>query len=217
MSFPAANSPLMRVLNRIGDLVLLNVLFVVSCLPVVTLGPALCALTAAAMKVVRGESQSTFDDYVTSFRQNLKPGIVLGMAATVLVAALGAWALVLDQIQVSNVARFALWAIWFVLTARVVLVLPWVFAYQATFEDSVATVVRNARLMSIRHLFSSLLMAGMNVMSVLVTVFYPQMFIYGLVWFTIGLAVLACAHAAVLATVFQRYGLTEAERPAGQE
>lgn len=55
MKFLAIDSPVMRVLGRLGDIIILNMIFVVGCIPVITIGTSLSALYAVAMKMARGE------------------------------------------------------------------------------------------------------------------------------------------------------------------
>ena len=38
MKFLAIDSPVMRVLGRLGDIIILNMIFVVGCIPVITIG-----------------------------------------------------------------------------------------------------------------------------------------------------------------------------------
>lgn len=57
MKFWAIDSPVMRVLGRLGDIIILNMIFVVGCIPVITIGTSLSALYAVAMKMARGEDR----------------------------------------------------------------------------------------------------------------------------------------------------------------
>ena len=58
MNFFVIDSPVMRFLGRIGDIIILNLVFVVTALPVVTIGAAFSALYAVAMNLARGEDPS---------------------------------------------------------------------------------------------------------------------------------------------------------------
>ena len=62
MKFWAIDSPVMRVLGRLGDIIILNMIFVVGCIPVITIGTSLSALYAVAMKMARGEDPSVWKD-----------------------------------------------------------------------------------------------------------------------------------------------------------
>ena len=62
MKFWAIDSPVMRVLGRLGDIIILNMIFVVGCIPVITIGTSLSALYAVAMKMARGEDPSVWKE-----------------------------------------------------------------------------------------------------------------------------------------------------------
>ena len=49
------DNPVMQFLSRIFDLVVLNVIFLVFCIPVVTAGASLSGLYYVSLKIVRGE------------------------------------------------------------------------------------------------------------------------------------------------------------------
>ena len=51
MKFWAIDSPVMRVLGRLGDIIILNMIFVAGCIPVLTIGTSLSALYTVAMKM----------------------------------------------------------------------------------------------------------------------------------------------------------------------
>ena len=87
---PEEGSPLRtslgQVLRTLGDLIVLNWLCVLCALPVVTAGPALCALYYVTLKLARGEEVRTLRGFLDAFRANFKRGAALGL----LVLALGA-------------------------------------------------------------------------------------------------------------------------------
>ncbi len=57
-------------LERAGDILILNVFFVLTSIPVVTLGPSLCALYQCFFKIVKGSEQSIITMYFRSFKTN---------------------------------------------------------------------------------------------------------------------------------------------------
>lgn len=56
----------MKVLGVVGQAIMLNLLFLVSCIPVVTIGPAVCALLTAVRYNIRGDKW--FDGYKAGFK-----------------------------------------------------------------------------------------------------------------------------------------------------
>lgn len=200
-----ADSPLLRFLTRVADVMILNLLFVATAIPVVTIGASLTALNYTAMKLVAHESESVTDDYLRSFRSNFRQATVLGLVMGLLALVLWAWYVVATNLDVHPLVRLVLLAVVFLIAFRVVAAALYVFPYQAKFEGGVRDVLRNSRLMSIRHLFSTLTMLAVTVLPVVITVFYPRVTAYGLLWFLFGFAGIAVVNALVFTSVFSRY------------
>ena len=72
-------NPVMQALGVACDLLLLNLLGAVCCLPVLTAGPALAALAGTSLLLVRGEEEGVVRTYFRVFRGSLKKGVALGL------------------------------------------------------------------------------------------------------------------------------------------
>ena len=73
------DNPLMRALSIVGDLILLNILTALCCIPVITWGAALTALNDVAWNIVNNTEGYIIRSYFRSFRKNLKTGSILGI------------------------------------------------------------------------------------------------------------------------------------------
>ncbi len=62
--------------SRIFELLLLNLLFVVTSLPLITIGASLTALFSVNLKLVRNEESYIIREYFRAFRRDLKPASV---------------------------------------------------------------------------------------------------------------------------------------------
>lgn len=49
------DSPVMRFLNRVGDMMILNFMMIICCIPIVTIGAAYTAMHYVILKMIRGE------------------------------------------------------------------------------------------------------------------------------------------------------------------
>lgn len=67
-------------LQRLSDTVLLSVIWVVACLPVVTAGPATAAMFAVVRRWDEGQDASVAPAFVRYFRENLRQGLISGIA-----------------------------------------------------------------------------------------------------------------------------------------
>ena len=56
MKFWAIDSPVMRVLGRMGDIIILNMIFVAGCIPVLTIGTSLSSVYGSNEDGKRGRS-----------------------------------------------------------------------------------------------------------------------------------------------------------------
>ena len=70
---------LMRFCEKVLDIVTVNLLFVVSCLPIVTIGVAKISLYQTIFEVKRNRRIPVFKIYIRAFKQNLKLGFQLGL------------------------------------------------------------------------------------------------------------------------------------------
>lgn len=209
ISIFSTNSPTMRFLDKLADLMVLNLLFIVTSLPVVTLGASLTALNATAIGVVTNKYESVTGTYLAAFRNNFRQVTLLGLASLGLVAAMWAWYVVIDHAHVSSLVRFLLWAVFGLLTYRLAGTLLFVFPYQATFSDSVGRVFGNARRMSARHPVSAFMVLVVTVLPFVVGFYYPQVFVWGVIWVAFGFSGIAFVNATLLVNVFKKYGVTQ--------
>ncbi len=69
----------MRVLTKITDLVIVNILTVVLCIPVITGGAAFTAMHYCVLKLVRDEEAGIVKQYFHSFKDNFKQSTIIWM------------------------------------------------------------------------------------------------------------------------------------------
>lgn len=77
-----------RFMNKVGDIILLSILWVVCSLPVVTIGTATCAAYYTAAKVIRYHNGYVSKEFFRSFKQNFRSSIGLNLIYLVLAVVL---------------------------------------------------------------------------------------------------------------------------------
>ena len=70
---------LMRISEKVLDIVTVNLLFVVTCLPIVMIGVAKISLYQTVFEVKKSRRVPVFRTYLRVFRQNIKLGFQLGL------------------------------------------------------------------------------------------------------------------------------------------
>lgn len=199
------DSTLMRGLSRVADVMILNLLFIATSLPVVTIGASLTALNFTAMRIATGKCHNVSADYFRSFRQNLRQGTIAALVIAGLTAVMAAWYAVVPTLALDPIVELVVLAVWYVLAFNIAMMGLFVFPYLASFEGRTRDVFRNARLMSWKHPLTALLALAVIVLSVAVTVFYPQMTGYGMAWLVFGFAGIATVNGVLFARVFNKY------------
>lgn len=87
------DSKIYTLLNKLAQLVELNLLVVLCCLPVVTIGAALCSMHAVLLKIYRDEEKRIITDFFQAMKSNLKNGTILWLLFPVYLGLLaGLWA-----------------------------------------------------------------------------------------------------------------------------
>lgn len=173
------DNPVMRTLSMAADLMILNLLALLCCLPVVTAGAALTALNAAAIKIVRGEETTPVKDYFLAFRANFKKGTLLGLLLLVILAVLGVDALVARQL--TELLQPVLGA----MALLVLMVSQYAFALLARYENTIWGTLKNAMLLSIGYFPRTLAMTAFTLALWLLALSFlgfgvPILFLFGL-------------------------------------
>lgn len=77
MEFLHPESKFMEMLNKITDMMILNVIFIITSIPMITLGASMTALYAVTLKLAEGEDVYIVRDYFDSFRKNFRKATFL--------------------------------------------------------------------------------------------------------------------------------------------
>lgn len=137
------DSPLMRGLNKLADLMWLNVLTLVCCLPIVTAGAAITAAHYVELKMCRNEDGYITRDFFKSFKMNFKQSTIIGLF-NILLAVIFITDIYLmrvdSPIQLPKVVKVLILAA----TLMYIFYVVWVFPVQAKFINTIRNTMKNA-------------------------------------------------------------------------
>lgn len=199
------DSPLMRFLTKIADLMVLNILFCITSIPLITIGASWTALYSVTLKMVRDEEGSVSRSYFRSFRQNFRQATLLWLGVLVVLALL-----VLDIRVLNGMAEGTAPGLLRVgvgiLALLGIMMLQYLFPSLARFEASLADTLKNACMMALAHLPKTALMTAAAVGAVWITLINNTTIAVGLmVWPLIGFALMAFGNSGILRKIFDNY------------
>lgn len=209
MSFFSLDSKFMQALSRIADLILLNLIFLVTCIPIFTIGAASTALYSVAFRLGTEREEGVFRCYFRAFRSNFRQGtllfLILLIPCLLLIFSLFFYA-GLDG------AAHLLTYVCVALLVVLVLIYSYVFPLLSQFCNSVKQTLKNALLLSIGYLPRSLVMALLNVLP-WALLYFETMFFFrmGILWILLYFSAAAYINARILGRVFAPYQETGEE------
>ena len=92
------------VMGRVADLIMLNVVFLICCLPIVTIGASLTALHYVTLKMARNEESYIIRSFFKSFKQNFKQATVINLIMLAVAAILYMDLRIVGNIERNNVS-----------------------------------------------------------------------------------------------------------------
>ena len=173
------NNPFMRALGIAFDLIALNVLTLVCCIPIVTGGAAITAMNDIVIHTVRGEETYLIKPFFRSFKANFKKGTILWLM--ILVAAALLYFDYYAAVAYIPILRYGIAAIAVIVLAVVL----YAFALLARYENTLKGTLKNAAILMVTNFPRTL---GMVVISlglwILAIHFYnigaPLLLLFGL-------------------------------------
>lgn len=196
-------SRIMTFFGQLADLVILNVLWLVFCLPIFTIGASTTAMYRVTLNMVRQEGGGVVKTFWAAFRLNFKQGVLIFLITLlpILLVSYELW-LFLSGAMGQNVWTGVVFSLPAIL---VTLVLSYVYPLLAQFDNSIKNTLKNACLLALSQLPVSLLMGALNLSALLVFFFATPFFLKtGIFWLAIGGSLVALINSYLLRRVFKK-------------
>ncbi len=193
-----------RVLTRIFDFILLNVLWLVCSLPVVTIGASTTALYAVMMKVAANEEGYILRGFLDAFRSNLKQSIAVWLILLAVGTVIGIDFMIVRRMpgKLAEVGTVLLGAASFIYMVEVIFVFPLI----ARFENSTFQMMKNAILIpAVRFPFMALIMLVTGACLVLTFLNTTTILAGAVIWSLIGVSLLTYANSFLLSGMLRPF------------
>lgn len=198
------NSPLMRFLNRLADIMILNVLYVVCCLPIITAGAATTALYSCTMKLDEPDEQRIIRRFFRAFCADYGRSSALFFiwAVAMVLVLINLWFYFVLLRDVDGWYRI----LPMIPTVLLLLFSSYLFPLQAYFDNGFWQLLKNALSLALVHLPMTAVITAINCIPVLLLYFKTDVFVYLMaVWTLFGFALIAYMNGYLCKTVFHKH------------
>lgn len=192
-------------MGKIADLIILNLLCLVCCLPIVTAGASITAMFYVTLKMVRNEESYIVKSFFKSFKENFKQATIINLI--MLVTAL---LLVLDLRivnQLEGTVGQVLHVIFIAFMLLYLMIFLYIYPVLSKFYNSIRNTFVNAFLMSIRHLPYTILMLVISAIPIAIW-FIPNTSILStilMLFIMLGFATIAYCNSNFFVKIFDNY------------
>ena len=201
-------SGLMKGLSYMGDLMILNFLYMLCCIPVITIGPAAAALYTIALKMAKEEDAGIVKPFFKAFKENFRKALVIWIIFLLLGAVIwfGSGVVKADPQKFP----FIISAVYTAVAIAAWLTVSWVFALQARYENTIKNTIKNAFILGAANPLKSLVI-------MLLTALIPGLFLFAtyiflrlsVIWFLLGFSGTAVINSVLMHKAFDRINTEE--------
>lgn len=204
------DSKFMRATARIADLVILNIVYLLTCLPLITIGAAGAAMYTVCFRFDTDREGGILRTYFRAFRDNFKQGTILWLITALFGAA-----------TCVNIALFysmggTLGFLCMLLTCMLLVLLIMLSSYisplLSRFSNDSRTTLKNALMLSIAYLPRSLIMGAVNIFPLALLLLNLYTFLQtSFIWVFLYFSAVAYLNTFLLKKVFAPYLSDEEE------
>lgn len=193
-------------MGKVADLMILNLLCIVCCLPIVTIGASITALYYVTLKMARNEETYIVKSFFHSFKENLKQATIIHLIMVVVGLLLLFDLYFTRMLRSQSNAYKAASYVFMVGLVIYAMVLTYIYPVLSKFYNSIRHTFQNALLMSIRHIPYTIMMVAVTVapigLAFLIESFSSYIFLF---YILLGFSVAAFAKSFLFVKIFDNY------------
>lgn len=174
------DGPFFSFMSRFADLLWLNILFIVCSLPIFTIGASATALYYVTLKMVKDEESYITKSFFKSFKENFLQATGIWLIIVVVSSVIFMdYKIVTNEMYASAISSGAvknvIMVASMVMSIVIAFITVYVFPILAKFENSVKNTIKNAFLMSIRHLPYTVVLVALPLVALILMYFFVQL------------------------------------------
>lgn len=191
-------------LNKIGDVIIANLLFILCSIPLITIGPAFTALYHCMLRTVKGNNNGTTKTFFRAFKENFKQSMIIWIIILffMVILALNIRFLLHTDGEVSKVLFYLTGALVVLLT----IIFLYIFPVIAAFSNSLKNLLKNSILFAFMHFPSTLAIMIISILPMFMTYRDLKLLpLYTCCWFFFGFGLTAYINSFMFYRMFKPY------------
>lgn len=193
-----------QTLGRATDIVILNVLFILSCIPIITIGASVTATYSVAMKMANDEEGYVLRTFIRNFKENFKTSTIIWIfmiiVGGVLILDFNISNIISNQ-TLSKVLQFILTLV----SIMYVFVFTYVFPIISKFDNTIKNTIINSILISIQNLPYTIVMVILNLLPIILLYWFSSFWGYILFFYLIiGYGIVYCINSIIFNNIFKK-------------
>lgn len=194
-----------EVLGKITDIIILNLLCIISCLPIITIGASVTATYFVALQMVRNEETYIIREFIKRFKENFifstKVWSIILIIGLVL-----SFDFYISRLILNEYMRITLQFILTIVSIIFVFLLTYVFPIISKFENTIKNTMINSILISIQHLPKTIFMIFINLSPIILTLILSNYWGHILFFYTVmGFASITYINSIFFNKIFEKY------------
>jgi uncharacterized membrane protein YesL len=200
MNFNLSDNVVARGLGRLLDFVMLNIVFLICSLPIITIGASVTAMYTVMLKMVRNEEGYIVKGFFQAFKENFK----MSTKAWLIILPINLVIYLNIYLSTHMPMLSSVFVVFFIILGMISFFgCIYVFPLIARFENPLKITFKNAFLLAIGRLPYTIILVIINVVPVFITLLDLQTFIFGImIWTIAGFSIVAWLSSIILRRVF---------------
>lgn len=196
----------MRALARCGDLIILNFVWIICCIPIISIGASTTAMYSCFLN--RSTESSTLRRFFRSFKINFAQSTMLFVIEVI--GLLLVYANIRFYLSYLSDISMVLQVGFMIPSILMLSVMGYIFPLQAHFNNTIKQTLKNAVLMSVANFPISFLILGINLLPFIIILIDVEFFFkVSIIFILMGSTTIAFVNSFLLLRVFRRYSSSD--------
>lgn len=198
------DNKVMRVSAKVFDLMILNLSFVISCIPLVTIGPAIITIYRMTTRIREEATLNVGREYWKEFKGNWQQGLLLGILACFITVAIYLNVQIFSSIQhpLALALEMLSYGIGFISLITVL----YAFLISSQFTTDYLKLIKNAFLLSFLNFSKTVQVVTPIILIAILLMYSPMTMLVTLsILLCIGFSLIAYFQTKIIQSVFDKY------------